>query len=224
MATLSAFMPGEDAAAIYNALTDYALTIRDDRSMDQRRLDALRDAILNPGGIPGLHAEVQVIVEANTLLGRNDHPGEVVGYGPVTAEVARIIAADTTGTWRRILPTRHPGSDGLRPHPLHPTSQPQRIRAHPDRTCRFPRLPATRRRADLDTTPCPTRPDPPTQATSPHSARRHHRLKGSRKWKVTHGDNGELTWTSPTGHHYQTKPEPYLEPPPPPPPEEPPPF
>ena len=36
-----------------------------------------------------------------TLLGADEMPGELVGYGPITAEAARRIASE--GTWRRLL-------------------------------------------------------------------------------------------------------------------------
>lgn len=35
------------------------------------------------------------------LLGANDQPGELAGYGPIPSAVARDLAAG--GTWRRIL-------------------------------------------------------------------------------------------------------------------------
>ena len=40
-------------------------------------------------------------VSVETLLGLRDDPGELAGYGPITAQVARRIA--TEGTWRRLL-------------------------------------------------------------------------------------------------------------------------
>ncbi|MGH8836580.1 MAG: hypothetical protein ACRDWG_16525, partial [Actinomycetes bacterium] len=46
-------------------------------------------------------AQIQVTVPATTLLGLTDIPGELAGYGPITAEVARRIVAH--GTWRRLL-------------------------------------------------------------------------------------------------------------------------
>jgi hypothetical protein len=44
---------------------------------------------------------VSVIVPITTLLGLDEHPGELVGYGPIPAPLAREIAAE--GTWRRLL-------------------------------------------------------------------------------------------------------------------------
>jgi hypothetical protein len=44
----------------------------------------------------GVAAAVQLIVPVDTLEGRSDRPGEVPGYGPVPAEVARALAAQET--------------------------------------------------------------------------------------------------------------------------------
>jgi hypothetical protein len=41
------------------------------------------------------------VVSVETLLGLRDEPGELAGYGPITAQTARRIAAD--GTWHRLL-------------------------------------------------------------------------------------------------------------------------
>src|SRR5690625_2660834 len=49
----------------------------------------------------GKPVTVNVTVPYSTLIGIDDHPGQLAGYGTITAAVARRIAA--AGTWRRIL-------------------------------------------------------------------------------------------------------------------------
>src|SRR5690625_4082296 len=49
----------------------------------------------------GKPVTVNVTVPYSTLIGIDDHPGQLAGYGTITADVARRIAA--AGTWRRIL-------------------------------------------------------------------------------------------------------------------------
>ncbi|MFI2490525.1 HNH endonuclease signature motif containing protein, partial [Promicromonospora kroppenstedtii] len=44
---------------------------------------------------------VRVTVPASALLGLDDMPGDLDGFGPVPAETARLIAADAT--WQRLL-------------------------------------------------------------------------------------------------------------------------
>ncbi|HSZ28468.1 MAG TPA: hypothetical protein VK784_01770, partial [Pseudonocardiaceae bacterium] len=49
----------------------------------------------------GERVGVELRVGLSTLLGRDRHPGEIPGWGPVTAETARIIVAtQRTGEWR----------------------------------------------------------------------------------------------------------------------------
>ena len=50
-----------------------------------------------------------MLIDADTLAGRAQHPGELVGFGPVTAELAMEWAADAA--WRRW--TRDPVSGYL---------------------------------------------------------------------------------------------------------------
>ena len=62
-----------------------------------------------PGGAPRRvsrvrrSAEIRVTVSAETLLGVNDHPGELSGWGPITASHARRLARRAGTVWRRIL-------------------------------------------------------------------------------------------------------------------------
>jgi hypothetical protein len=48
-----------------------------------------------------LQPNISVIVNLETLAGVEDEPGWLDGYGPITADTARALAADDTGTWRR---------------------------------------------------------------------------------------------------------------------------
>jgi hypothetical protein len=77
--------------------------------MDQKRADLLVDAVLS--GLPhdalpelqGRRPSIQIVVSTDTLLGLDDEPADLAGYGPITAETARRYAADVSGTWRRLL-------------------------------------------------------------------------------------------------------------------------
>ncbi len=44
---------------------------------------------------------VQVVIPFDTLNGTAEHPGELVGYGPIPAPLARAIAAE--GVWKRLV-------------------------------------------------------------------------------------------------------------------------
>jgi hypothetical protein len=85
------------------------LPTEDPRTRDQQRADLTIDAIL--AGIPadslphlqGRRPSIQVVVTATTLLGYDDQPADLAGYGAITAQHARELAADPTGTWRGLL-------------------------------------------------------------------------------------------------------------------------
>ncbi|WP_246097880.1 HNH endonuclease signature motif containing protein [Rhodococcus spelaei] len=55
-----------------------------------------------PPALPPLpKATIMVGVNATTLLGLDDLPGYLAGYGPIDADLARELAED--GTWRKVL-------------------------------------------------------------------------------------------------------------------------
>jgi len=102
MAELLAYLPATAANAIYDTVNAYArraATAEDERTADQRRADAFVDLML--GEATGPVAQVKVTVPMGSLLGVGHEPGELAGYGPIPAELAREIAADAT--WRRLL-------------------------------------------------------------------------------------------------------------------------
>src|SRR6185503_12770612 len=108
MASLVAVLPAPEALLIYVRLSAASkmLPAEDPRSLDQRRADVFTDAILSGlplDGLPtvqGRRPAINVVVSADTLLGLNDQPAHLTGYGPITARTARRLAADSSGTWR----------------------------------------------------------------------------------------------------------------------------
>jgi hypothetical protein len=111
MTELWALLPAEGAAAVITAVDALAsVTSADDpRTPDQRRADALVDlgvAALHDPLLPkaqGMRPSIQIIVALSTLLGTDEQPGELAGHGPIPASVARRLAADESGTWRRLV-------------------------------------------------------------------------------------------------------------------------
>jgi hypothetical protein len=104
MAWLTALLPAEQALACWQRVDEAArmAPAEDARTVEQRRADVLVDAVLGglSGGLPaqhGLHPNIRVIVSLETLAGVEDEPGWLEGYGPVTADTARALAADRTG-------------------------------------------------------------------------------------------------------------------------------
>jgi hypothetical protein len=61
-------------------------------------------AVAEGAAQPARRVGVELRVGLSTLLGRDRHPGEVAGWGPVTAEVARsVMVAQRAAEWRYAL-------------------------------------------------------------------------------------------------------------------------
>ena len=147
MASLIALLPAPEAQLIYTRLTAATglLPAQDCRTRDQQRADLFVEAMLS--GLPldalpsvqGRRPAIQVTVAADTLLGLDDQPGHLTGYGPITADTARRLAADSSGTWRRLL--TDPDTGALLDISAHRYRPPQRLRdylAARDDVCAFP--------------------------------------------------------------------------------------
>ena len=120
MASIRAVIPAEAAVRLDATLQAAAVAARadgDTRTVDQLRADALDEMAesawtsgwiggrgpdaLRLGPASGRRAQVMVTVGVGTLLGLDERPAELDGYGPIGADVARSIAQE--GTWRRLL-------------------------------------------------------------------------------------------------------------------------
>jgi hypothetical protein len=218
MAELWALLPAEGAAALMRAVDALAsvTSATDPRSADQRRADALVDlgvAALHDQLLPrsqGMRPAIQVTMALSTLLGLDDQPADLDGHGPIPAAVARRLAADPTGTWRRLI--TEPGTGHLLEYGR-TTYRPPRDLADfviaRDRTCVFPGCRRSACRCDLDhrrSWDDGGRTDPDNLAPL---CRRHHRLKHEAGWRVDRHQDGFYIWTSPTGHTYRSRPPVY---------------
>jgi Domain of unknown function (DUF222) len=226
MAWLEAYLPAEDAAALDAAIEAAAAAMKrtesgDRRTLAQRRTDALAQMgwrALSTGRLGGCSCgqrldhrhrrpvTVQVTVAVTTLLGLDDQPGQLAGYGPVPASVARRLA--TEGTWRRVLTDPVSGTvlDYGRTRYPPPPDLVDHVVAR-DRTCRWPGCDRPAATAEIDhTTPYPdgaTAADDLGPFCKSHHIGRHHS-----RWRVRQPDSGRFEWTSPTGHSYTVEPEP----------------
>lgn len=154
--------------------------------------------------------QVRVTVSAATLLGLDDAPGELTGYGPVTAQVARTLAQD--GTWQRLVTDPVTGVlVDWSTTSYTPGAVLRRAVEARDGTCTFPMCDRPAERGDLDHItpfnhhhPNPEAPGQ-TRAENLHAlCRRHHRAKTHGGWRPERDPTtGTTTWTSPTGrlHH-----------------------
>jgi hypothetical protein len=90
MAKLYAYVPADKAVAInlrVDKIVRLVKTPQNDRALDQRRADVVCDLLL--GRPSNVQVQLQVTVPTSMLMRLDDQPGELAGYGPITADVDR---------------------------------------------------------------------------------------------------------------------------------------
>lgn len=220
MAWLTAFLPADDAMRAYTALDAIAASAdpADPRPIGARRADALVDilgGVLDSGVGPGGPLRTQqrrrphlhITAAATTLLGLDDAPGELAGYGPIPASLTRAIAADAT--WRRIFTDPATGElTAIGPRAYRPGADLAGTVMARDVTCTFPGCRIAAWRCDLDHVEPFDGSRPGAQQTTPNNVqslcRHHHRLKTHAGWQVVRDRaTGAACWTAPTAHTYR---------------------
>ncbi|MDQ1604486.1 MAG: hypothetical protein QOE01_2331 [Actinomycetota bacterium] len=221
MAGLWAVDRADRTAATSLAITGLAEEAKapgDTRTLAQRRADVLADfgdQTLRLRNLPRRQrrrTQLQVAVAATTLLGLDEEPGELAGYGPIPASLARELAGDAT--WRRLLtdPTSGVVTDYGTTTYQPPASLADLVIAKRPRCgglgCRQPA-----RCCQLDhAVPFPHGPtaEPNLGPLCQHD----HIDKHKSGWRYQLLPDGSVRWTSPSGHVHTKPPEPLLEPPP----------
>ena len=227
MAWVSAYLP---AAAAMSAMTVIealaaAAGAHDDRTVDQRRADAFADVFASildadqaPDGTPlarrhGQRASVNVTVAASTLLGLDDLPADLAGYGPIPAHVARKIAQDAT--WSRILTEPASGAFLERSRGTYrPGADLTRTVITRDVTCTYPGCRQSAARSELDHIEPFNHADPraggATSEDNLHAVcKHHHQAKTAKLWNARRDKaTGNTIWTRPLGITYVRSPVP----------------
>ncbi len=180
---------------------------------DQRRADALLElgdrylAESDPGGVLGRQSPaVQVTVSLATLIGADDEPAELAGYGPIPAPMARQIAFDPDSTWRRLVVDElgrlvDYGQSRYRP----PKRLADHVRAR-EQTCVFPSCARRAESCELDHTIDWHHGGTTSEDNLAPLCQRHHHLKHDAGWKLRNGQGGEHLWLSPSGGTYANPP------------------
>lgn len=193
----------------------------DERTLDQRRADALVDICtyamggdtppgdrdnLGSGSVTsswqGRRPAVNVTVPLASLLG-GDSTAELAGFGVISADLAREIAFDSTSAWTTCLVDDtgrlvHRGTATYRP--------PAALREYVitrDGVCAMPGCLRTARRCELDHITDwqlggPTDPDNLQPLCS-----RHHHAKHDAGWTPRRQPDGTTHWLSPRGLTYR---------------------
>jgi hypothetical protein len=220
MSTVVAILPAADAQIVMNSIEAFILRQeqlqRSDkdgdaiRTIDQKRADALSTICSNflseisetvtPQRRP---LTVNVTIDLPTLLGLAENPGQLAGYGPIPAAVARELASDAK--WKRFI--TEPQTGNLLDFGRESYEPPQHLKDFliaRDRTCRFPGCRRSALLSDLDHAESWES----GGSTSPDNigalCRRHHRLKTHDGWRIQSFSDGSCTWTSPLGKEFFT--------------------
>jgi len=226
LSTIVAILPAEDAQIVMKAIenfihaqvaSDSEVALDQHRSMDMKRADALTSIAawsLQESAVDVKQhrrpVTVNVTIDLPTLLGLAENPGQLAGYGPIPASVARALASD--GKWQRFITDPQTGTllDFGRQIYEPPQALVDFLIAR-DRTCRFPGCRHSAARADLDHAKSWESGGETSVANLGALCRRHHRLKTHGGWKLKSHADGACTWTSPLGKIYEVPARPMLE-------------
>ncbi len=213
MTYLTALLPVAQGVSVYAALRRQADTTFDDRSRGQVMADTLIERVTGRSAATTPPIAVNLVLSDDTLLGGDDTPAEVGGYGPIPAAVARRLVAaavndrGSRATLRRLY--AHPRSGAL-------VALESRARLFPrglaafiklrDQRCRTPYCEAPIRHSDHAQ---PFAKAGPTNVVNGIGlCERCNYVKEAAGWQVTTSvdDTGEHTahFTSPTGERYRS--------------------
>jgi hypothetical protein len=197
-------LPPEKVQEVTNRINRLAKLLRRDgetRSMDQLRADVYLDLLT--GTARGRGGTVDIRVDLTTLAELSEASGELGGYGPVIADIARQVTGQAT-EWRFTVTDPETGAPAMNGTTRRrPTKDQQRTVELRNPTCIFPgcRMPATD--CDLDH----TTPYAEGGLTEEHNlaplCRHDHRIKDT-GWTYQPLPNGDHRWTSKLGHTYTT--------------------
>ncbi len=212
MAILSATLPVAQAVAVWAALVRAAETARaggDGRSRGQVMADTLVTRCTGQAQAEQVPVEVQLVMTDQALLWAGNSPVELPGYGPVPAEHARRLLANSEApVWLRRLYAR-PRTGQLVAMESRRRLFPEGLRQFlttRDRFCRTPWCGAPIRHADHVT---PAAAGGPTSASNGQGlCERCNQTKEVAGWRATPGRDGTIVITTPTGHTYRSKPPP----------------
>ena len=213
MVWLSAYLPAETGVAIDDRLDRLAASMRDpadDRTFAQLRADAFCELLVR-GAVPGtaqggIRAQVFVTVPVLTLLGHDDEPATLDGYGPIPPEAARVLAAEASSFIRLLT---HPETGSVlsvgRDRYAVPADLRNYLRVR-DETCRGVGCGRRAATSDIDHGQAWGDGGPTSADNLAHLCRGDHTRKHRLGWRAKHLPGGVMQWTSPFGRTYLTEP------------------
>ncbi|HVU73847.1 MAG TPA: DUF222 domain-containing protein [Mycobacteriales bacterium] len=223
MAFLGINGPATQIALAHLSLEQAARALRaagDPRTLDQLRCDLALERLQGmtfadapaPAGDPatppsrrtkhGRPVKVVVHVDLRTLLHGANTPGEVTGVGPVPADIARALAAESNDWWRLVV---DPRSGVCRDYGRlkKPGQDLTDLIVARDETCRAPMC--DKDIDDLDHATERHRDGLTTEANLEGLSAHCHTVKSDGGWQPTLHPDGTVTWTSPHGTEHTVR-------------------
>jgi hypothetical protein len=206
----------------------------DDPGLDALRVDALLDAVLGTspatpgdpaaatgsttgsktGRLPrcscGGAQTAAVVLDLPTALGLADDPGEIPGYGPIPAPIARQMAGQRDWVrWTTDPDTGRLLDRGAKTY--RPSTKLRAFIAARDRVCGFPGCNRPAAQCDCDHVVTFAHHGKTIRVNLGPLCRQHHNAKTHGHWKLSYDpDTGTKTWTSPLGKTYTKSTDPVL--------------
>ncbi|WP_426989630.1 DUF222 domain-containing protein [Pseudarthrobacter sp. Y6] len=230
MAWLSAYLPADQAAGIWERTTSAARSLQgphEDRTLSQLRADVAVTWLLGGtgnaagsddgsmgGGVPSPRAQVLITVPVLSLLGVTDEPATLDGYGPIPPSMARQLIANGAESFHRVLIDPRDGAPleiGRTSYRL-TKAQRQWLRLR-DGKCPFPGCSNHSLDNEADHILAWAHGGTTGISNLGHPCPKHHRLRHTTAWKPTTATKNEPPgWRSPTGRRYASE-QPDWEPP-----------
>jgi hypothetical protein len=212
VATLHLRGPAEMILAAHKALDDWATGLRatgDPRTRGQIMTQTLVERVTGMSYADEADVEINLVLDAETLIGGGGTPVELEGYGPISPDVAdEIIARAPTASIRRLLADPVDGSLVVREPRRRrfdgPTAAYIKTR---DRRCRQPGCDLKIRHNDH--VHAYEHGGLTTKDNGQGLCTRSHTLKHQPGWNVRTDGNATI-WRTPTGHEYRSEPPPIL--------------
>lgn len=179
------------------------------RSLDQLRADVAIDLLCGQADHPKTsRGTVNLHVDLTTLAKLADDPGELAGYGPVVADIARqVTETQSDSEWRWMVEDPETGqvvANGITRKRRATTTQRRAVHAR-DATCIYPGCLTPAQDCDLDhIIPWSERPETSTDGQAPVCRYDHCTGKHKHGWTYRRLPGGDYEWTSRLGHRYRT--------------------
>ncbi|MEE2570632.1 DUF222 domain-containing protein [Pseudarthrobacter sp. J64] len=212
MAWISAYLPADQAAAIWNRLTAVARGLQgpeEARTLTQLRAD-LYGSWLHGGGVTegtSPRAQVLVTVPVFSLMGVTGEAALLDGYGPIPPSMARQLVANGASSFHRVLVDPRDGAPleiGRTSYRL--TKAMRNWLRLRDGKCPFPGCSNQSLDNEADHLLAWDRGGTTGVSNLGQPCRKHHRLRHSSAWKPTPATRNEPPgWISPSGRPYKSE-------------------